>query len=395
VPLDKLNIVSEIFKSHQSIIACDANKFIANKDFTSLKTVCDSKGINTDESGDTLSLKIKSFIGVNLICSKEIEKYFENSFTEEEFAILNTNGDYCYNDLQNAKLIFNEQASSEFRIVCTNIYHYFKLYNFLKSEEFADHHNDANSEIVIYSSAKGIFKIQYTAIPTVEKAKEFSSSVLKLIEIATPIQLRFFFKNSLFTFSNGTGVISINEILEKSQDIIAATKRDFELVSKQFDFDKFRDSLYKEKEKYFTNIRDIVNKIFSQAIGIPISISATVFATYKVSDDTLMLLLVWLSFILYAVFYIKIQWVYKGDIQELKTDFTNDFAIIKSKSGLPENLIQTEKEKIERKISSSLTMIDMLIGVVIGLGILVSWYIFYEVGKSETFCLIKWIFGTE
>lgn len=392
---EKLNIVSEIFKTHQSLITCDANKFIAKGDFTSLKKLCADKGISSDESGVTLSLKIKSFIGTTLICFQQIETYFENNFVDEEFAILNSNGDYCRNELQSLKLTFNENASCDFKTYCTNIFYYFKLYNFLKSEDFADHHNDANSEIVIYSSAKGIFKIHYTPIPTVEKTKDISQSVLKLIEIATPIQLRLFFKNALFTFSSGTGVISISEILEKSQDIISATKRDFELVSKQFDFDKFRDSLYKEKEKYFANIRDIVNKIFSQAIGIPVSISATVFATYKVSDDTLMLMIVWLSFILYAIFYVKIQLVYRADIKELDTDFKNDFGIIKTKSGLPEDLIQGEKTKIESKILSSITMIDLLICVVIGLGILVSWYIFYEVGKSETFCLIKWILRRE
>ncbi len=93
----------------------------------------------------------------------------------------------------------------------------------------------------------------------------------------------------------------------------------------------YKDSLYKEKEKYFLSIREIINKIFSQAVGIPISISATVFASYKVSDDNLMLLIVLLTFFIYVVFYIKIQLIYRADIGELKNDFTKDFDVIKSK----------------------------------------------------------------
>lgn len=387
--IEKLNIVSSIFHDHQSILSFEINSFVAKGNITQIKQSCLTEGIDTDTLGDVLTINLNSFIEPNLILFDQLCSRFEYTYITQEFSILKTNGEYCHHSSDSLELYFSVNASDSFKNSCQNIFSYFRLYNYLKSNVFADHHNSADREIVIYNSAKGIFKIKYDSVPTIDESINISKVVDGLISTASPVELTSFFKNALITISNDKGSISLSEIIINSADIIAITHRDYALVSKQFDFDNFRDSLYKEKEKYFNNIRDILNKIFSQAVGIPISISATVFATYKVSDDTFMLLLVMLSFIIYLIFYIKIQMVYKSDITEIERDFVTDFDMINLKSGLPSETVCKEKVKIERKIASSLSMVNLLIVIVMGLGILVCWYIFYEIGKSETICLFK------
>ena len=247
----------------------------------------------------------------------------------------------------------------------------------MKSDNFSDHHNDANYEIIIYNQTKGIFKINYQQINSKKFDFNIEPIVINLINIGSPVELKPFFKNALFEISSSKISIHINEIISQAKEIIELSQRNYDLVSKQFDFDKFKDSLYKEKEKYFTNIREIVNKIFSQAIGIPLSISAAVFTTYKVSNDVFMLLIIWISYITYVIFYIKIQMFYKGDLLELKSDFNNDFSIIKSKSGLSNSIINFEKDKIENKLKKAIGMIGLLIGITFVLSILFSIYIIY------------------
>lgn len=271
-----------------------------------------------------------------------------------------------------------------------NILAYYRLYNFLKDKEFGDYHNDADNQIVIYSSAKGIYKITYPTIPVIDQTEDITAKVDEFIRYATPLEIKPFLKAAIFTITN-TGIIPINAIADKALEITLEARRDYDLVLKKFDFETFKNSLYKEKEKYFTNIREIIGKIFSQAVGIPISISAAVFATYKVSDDTLMLFLVLLSFLVYVFFYVKIQLIYKKDIKEIEADFNTDFEIIISSSGLPPDIVEKEKKKIKAKISSSLKMLNYLIGTVVLLGLFVGIYIFYEVGASEAFCFIKTI----
>ncbi len=392
--LEKLKTVSEILEKHQNLISFDGTNFVATGNISQLEKECKDNGLEVDKIGNTLTLTLSSLIPSNLILFDELSTYFEPRFVSEEFFVIKINGEFCFHNVTEG-FVFNDSVSIEFKNSCENIFYYYKLYNFIKTKEISDHHDSGNKEFVIYNSAKGIFKVVYEPVPIINNSKNISVDVNNLIKNSSSVELNPFFKNALSTFVNGKPSISLQDIISNSDDIVSTIKRDYALVSKQFNFEKIRDSLYKEKEKYFTNIRDIANKIFSQAIGIPISISATVFATYKVSDDTLMLLIVWLAFILYAIFYVKIQLVYRADIEELKTDFNNDFEIIKTQSGLSENIITTEKTKIDRKISSSLAMINSLVVIVICLGLLVSWYIFYEVGKSEAFCLIKLIFGRD
>jgi len=256
--------------------------------------------------GTTIRLQLKKFFsGFNVKYSPELNSEVKADEVSSDFLVIDA--------IKKSAVLFEkgqyEQFGASDKSLLTyfkNIVAYFKLFNFLKSKDFCDYFNSANNQIVVYSSAKGVYKINYDTIPIISQDKDIEKDILEFIKNADPIELRPFFKSSIFAFTSGTGFIKLNELIKNSVEIVFAAKRDHDLVLKQFDFEKFRDSLYKEKEKYFTNIREIINKIFSQAVGIPISISAAVFATYKVSDDTLMLLLVMLSFIVYVFFYATI-----------------------------------------------------------------------------------------
>ena len=328
----------------------------------------------------------------------QLKKYFSN-FNVKYSPVLNSelkaeevNSNFLVVDAENkTAILFQngqfEQFGIKDNILLTylmNIVSYFKLFNFLKEKDFCDYFNSANNQIIIYSSAKGVYKINYETIPLIPKDTDIEKDITEFLKNADPIELRPYFKSSIFAFTNGTGFITLNDLIKNLVQIIFAAKRDHDLVLKAFDFANFRNSLYKEKEKYFTNIREIINKIFSQAVGIPVSISAAVFATYKVSDDSLMLLLVLASFIVYVWFYVKIQSVYKSDLKELQADFKTDFDIIISDSGLQPALISKEKTKVERKITSSISIVNFLIWLVISLGLLVCIYILYEVSQSNT-----------
>ena len=342
-----------------------------------------------DVYGTIIRLQLKRFFtGFSVKYNQELNSEVKADEVDSDFLVVDA--------IKKSAILFEKGQYEQFGVsdkalltYLKNVVSYFQLFNFLKSKEFCDYFNSANNQIVVYSSVKGVYKINYETIPVIPQDTDIEKDISEFIRNANPIELRPFFKSSIFSFTNGTGFIKLNELIKNSVEIIFAAKRDHDLVLKQFDFENFRDSLYKEKEKYFTNIREIINKIFSQAVGIPVSISAAVFATYKVSDDTLMLLLVMLSFIVYVFFYVKIQLVYKSDIKEIQTDFNTDFDIIISKSGLLPDIINREKVKLKNKISSSLTMLNYLIGTVIFLGLLVCLYIYYEIWRSETFCFIK------
>ncbi|WP_291072639.1 hypothetical protein [Empedobacter sp. UBA5987] len=166
-----------------------------------------------------------------------------------------------------------------------------------------------------------------------------------------------FLKNNLFSISNISLKISLETFIEKSDELYENTIRDYELFSKKFEFDKFKDNLYKEKDKYFLSLREIINKIYTQAVSIPILISASTIASYKLPNEFFINSLILIIFIAYSIFYNNILLYYKNDLKNLKKDFKRDFKIIEMKSGLEKNIILKEKKIIKNKINFSLNFI--------------------------------------
>ncbi len=383
---EKIQHVIDFFSNVEGI-SFDGERYVVSN--TKMEQV-DLYNITYDEYGDTLRLQIKRYFnGESVKYLEALESEIKSADINLSLLIVSLAGIILtYNPITDIISEFgtkNENISTQVE----NLIAYYKLFNYFKTSPFCDYYNSANDQIIFYSSTHGIIKIKHDVIPPKLNNFRIKERVNEILALAKPIEVSSFLKNSFYTISNGTGILDFKEIINKSDGIISITKRDYELVAKKFDFDKFRDSLYKEKENFFKEIREIIGKIFSQAVGIPISISASVFATYKVSDDTLMLVLVLLAFSLYVAFYIKIQCIYKKDLKEIENDFVQSFSIIQSKSGLPINTINIEKDKIERKISSTQDIIFWSILLVSFLALLVVVYIIYEITTNETFSLIK------
>ncbi len=271
-------------------------------------------------------------------------------------------GELCYN--------FNSGSTLE---EVENAIAYYTIYNFFKSPDFADHHNSADEEIIIYSSAKGILKIKYQNIAPHFHAP-VKGKVKKLLDALADQQFRTYFKNSLFDLDGGS-YVALSNIITNCSIVLSAAKRDLELALRQFDFEKFRDALYSQKDKFFVAIREVLSKIYGQIVGIPISITAAVYATYKTEHTYAVPVLILASFILYVVIYTIIQWNYYKDIKEIQADFLRDFTIIKTQSGLPVDDVTKEYNKVDTKITATLRIAVSLMLAVIALGLAVSVFI--------------------
>jgi len=382
---EKLNYISSFLsKNSSNIIVEESIFFVTNNG--NLKEELISNDIILEDEGLRIRLKLTETLQKKVIAYENL-KYFEIDYLLTEFIILDEKGNYCHYITQ-FPLQFNDTTNEKFINKCKNLISYYNLWLNITSDNFADHHNALQQEIVLFSSINGIFKIKYEFIPEIPDELDYTQSVRSLIDNLNLLELHQYFKNTFFSISNGL-IVSLNQIFLNADDIITISKRDYELVSKQFNFEKFKNSLYKEKEKYFSEIREIINKIFSQAIGIPVSISATLFATYKISDDSIVLFLILFTFMLYVSFYIRIQLIYRSDLKEIESDFQRDFEIIKTNSGLDEITIDKEKLKIQGKIKNSITITNWLISSILTLSLFLSLFIYHQIFNIEKHCLIN------
>lgn len=314
-------------------------------------------------------LDFSKFIINRIFLKHNYEQRIDPSVIEEDFVVL---------DITGAAVLYFEKVfcvynSGTLLTEVENTVAYYELYNFLKSAEFADHHNSADEEIIIYSSGKGILKIKYQNIAPLFNAP-IRDKAGKLLDALKDQQFRTYFKNSLFDVANGN-YIELSTIIVTYNIILSAAKRDLEIALRQFDFEKFRDALYNQKDKFFVNIRDVLSKIYGQIVGIPISIAAAVYTTYKTENQPIVPILILISFITYVVIYIVIQWNYYKDIKEIQTDFLRDFYVIRTQSGLPQDDINQEYNKVDRKIYSTIRIAITLMVAVTVLGLAVTVFI--------------------
>lgn len=365
---------------------CEATQEVSfSQDYYSLpahhKKKVTTTGIDFDEYGSELRLNLrKYFSDCDIQFGEGVEKSIQNHSLENPFLWISTTNCYSYSPNTNS-ISYQGNPDPDKHRIFRNTIAYLKFYQFLK--KVADYWNSANLEFIFYNSASGIIKVKFEAAPIIDFQGEISDELSQLQSLALSPEITSVFVNAVFQLSLGTGEISLKHVIEERKKLIDITKRDHELISKKFDFAKFKDSLYSEKEKYFRDLREIVNKIFSQAIGIPISIGASVFTTYKVQGDNLVIGLVLAAFIAYLAFYIRFQFIYKNDLSEVKAQFKNDFATISASSGLPAANIDAEKTKIEKKISSVESMQNWLICLILGLGILVSIFMCSQFGRKN------------
>jgi len=258
--------------------------------------------------------------------------------------------------------------------------------SFIKFQEtiisIADYTNSLVREMVFHTSTKGVFKLKYPAFPiSLDDSKNLTASVQIFLSKISDKTFQLFFKNEIADFvkrENNNGFI---DLLLGIGGVVEESDRNVELYLKNFSWDTFRSKLYAEKDKYFLALRDILGKIMTQLAAVPISISATIFATYKI-DNAYVLSFVILAFSLYVGFTFYIQTLYYRDTKEISNDFERDFRVIADKSGLPLITINIERDKIQARIVSITRIIYLFSFIIITLGSLFDFYLAGQIVKA-------------
>jgi len=226
-----------------------------------------------------------------------------------------------------------------------------KVISTLKEKVIADYVNTIETEIVFYSTSNGIFKLKYPlTTPHFDESSSIKENCDSFLNKISSIDFKRFFVNELFHFLKNSKEQYI-DLITYLPEILLEAERNLDIYSKKFSFEKLKTKLIEEKDKYFENLREILGKVFNQLISIPISTTAVVFSVYKI-DSAFGLLIILLSYFIYTLYLIHFLKTYQGDLREIETEFDRDFEIIADKSGLEEIIINTEEQKINRRIKN-------------------------------------------
>jgi hypothetical protein len=219
-----------------------------------------------------------------------------------------------------------------------NAYYYFKTLEHLKANEhkedhlfyFVDHFNSSFRKIVFTSLNKeGKLTISYPlGIPQLSRQDSYKERCEAFFAAFSKDNKHFpkFIKNEMFKVLIKEKLDDrIVTLFEKLNEILITAEQNFELYLNDLSLEKFRTDYIESKEKYFSQLRDILGKITSQVIALPLSITAAAFATYKTADKPILFILVLISFLLFSIYSFFLIRLYKFDVIDLDLSFKRDF----------------------------------------------------------------------
>jgi hypothetical protein len=370
--------IAKIIANPNNCFSVQDGRFYSEKNLTQIKSELDALGLQLHEESSFLWIEEEQPNGVYIVPLKNILEVSAKRFESQDVWIFELNGFWAKAKNRGSDIEISPQAAIEESTRVKNCVNYSRVLNHLiKKVEPEDllydgDYNGAEGVIVLHSSANGVFKIFHK-----QSIPEFSQSIVQSAEALLKFsssQYKPYFINALFTLRPNELSITIEDLLANARTLTDNTRRNFELAQKQFDFTKFKDALLAEKDKYFNSIREVAGKIFSQVIGIPISLTGAIYASYKLSGDPTAIVVIIIAFVVYTFFYLVLQYGNFRDLRELRRDFMRTFVIIRTKSGLPKAVVNREYQVIIGRFRRYLNVSRVIIGVVIVLLVLAVGY---------------------
>lgn len=219
-----------------------------------------------------------------------------------------------------------------------NATYYYKTLELFEQQEhkedhifyFVDHFNKTLRTIIFTSLNKeGKLTISYPkGLPSLNSKKSIKESVSKLIEAFSKENKHYpkFIKSELFkSLIKEKKEMRIIKLFDNMEEVLNIAEQNFELYLTELSLDKFKTDYIEYKEKFFLQLRDILGKVTSQVLALPISLTAAAFASYKTANDVKIFALVTLVFFLYTIYATFLLRLYKYDLRDIEQTFDRDF----------------------------------------------------------------------
>jgi uncharacterized protein YdcH (DUF465 family) len=270
-----------------------------------------------------------------------LEKANKRFFTKDIF-IFDEDDSKCLSwqlDTSNTYLNFTETTNIFFQ----NILCYFDLLDFLKGQEhkednvfyFVDHFS-WDQRIIVFTSLKKEGKLTLSFplnVPDLQNSTSFKAKTEKFKQSfeENNKHLPKFIKSELFNFlpkENKENRFLI--FIDKLDEIVSIAEQNFEIYLSDLTLDNLKKEYIEYKDKYYQQLRDILSKITGQIIALPLSITASAFATYKTFDNPFLLTIIivaFFAFTIYSLFNLRLQ---LEDVKDIENSANTDFSKIKN-----------------------------------------------------------------
>lgn len=271
------------------------------------------------------------------------EKWKKAIAPDRDIAILNTNAKNKFYSCGTKSYYLDFDLSNSFFF--KNIFTYNYFIDFFKTKS-ADEFNkfqfvdsfDINSRKLFFTSSKepGKLVISYPSdLPEFNVEYDNFNNFERLKESFEPANknLPIFIKNEIFKYfndkNNEDGFVALFKNLKQILDL---ADKNYQIYLHDLSLDKIKTDYKEYKQKYFTSQNDILTKITTQVVALPISIAASAFSLYNLKGELFPTLIVIFGLIGYIIYVTFILNIYFSDINNLNKLAQKDYSILKAHS---------------------------------------------------------------
>lgn len=285
---------------------------------------------------------------------------------------------------QSVRYTFKDGKQSDNKFFITNVLAYNTLLELLKDSPITDLNITSEQKLLLFSNDYGILKIDYKSTIILEldenidyqiQVKRFENELLK-----DEVLIEYIKGEVIKLLRNVSYNEQLNKLLISLDFIIDNANKEFKIYIKKFSFEKLKSQIITEKEKYFVSLREILSKIFTQIIAIPISVTVLVAAIENLNALNLIVLFL-CAYFLVSLISIIVQVSYLFDLIDCNKLFIKEFKTIEKFSGIEQKDIDSERDKIIRRFILNYTILGFLFIITM---ILLAVAYFYGISRIES-----------
>lgn len=265
--------------------------------------------------------------------------------------------------------------------VFSNAKTYFELLAFLEDKsnhvpgdtDFTDFFSKTTRKIVLASLSEKkriTFVYPQTGIPELDFKINYKNGFEEFINLYSENKhFPIFLKNSIISNLDKSGKNSFLHFFQYLDKINLDAKLNFNVYLHQLSLDKIKTEYKEYKQKYYGSQSDILSKLSSQVLALPLSIAGSAFALYKLENAKFALVLICLGLVGFIVYLSNMVSIYWNDLKILNAQMQREFDTIKGQDFFIENTselkyfeqIKTDLQGRVKKLCNSIRIFSVSI----------------------------------
>lgn len=306
---------------------------------------------------------------------------FLSSFTGKDFldiAILDIERrELNFFDADQEKTFRNSLEVTDYEI--TNAIHHNKLIDLLKAYSveingfhLVDLYKSVNREFLLISENGRKVTIKHNLqIPLFSyNIKPHYNLIEEVLSSGKSKDLPIFFKSAIVELlGSKSKTVQIETLIEYINEIHNLALLNYNIYLNNISIDNLKSDYRVYKEKYLDKFTDILNKLSTQVIALPISFSALIFVVYRLKDEKFALGFIVFLLLVLLIYADMIIQLYRKEIKNLKSVITDDFDLILKKDLFlnfdnEKKYFETIKRRLEEKSDSLISLLSFYLPIV-------------------------------